>query len=246
VTESSAREAQGVREPVTILVVDDDPEIVWATERMLSGAGFRVVTADRAAAVVGLVRQHRPALVLLDVNLGDDNGMEVARQIKQDAEFAGSLVVLASGSRVTTDDQIEGLSAGLADGYITRPIGKAELLARVESFLRIRATQESLRASEAEVRKLNAVLEQRVAEKNTLLQEREELITELRGALANVKLLSGLIPICASCKKIRDDKGYWNQLEVYIRDRSEASFTHGICPECAKLYFPEVPAAAGE
>jgi PAS domain S-box-containing protein len=71
-------------------------------------------------------------------------------------------------------------------------------------------------------------------------EERERLIAELQKALSEVKKLSGLLPICASCKKIRDDKGYWNQIESYIRDRSEAEFSHGICPDCAKELYPEL------
>ncbi len=67
-------------------------------------------------------------------------------------------------------------------------------------------------------------------------QERERLISELQTALAQVKMLSGLLPICASCKKIRDDQGYWTQVEVYVMAHSRAEFTHGICPECEKLY----------
>jgi len=67
--------------------------------------------------------------------------------------------------------------------------------------------------------------------------EREKLIGELKKALADVKQLSGLLPICASCKKIRNDKGYWEQIEGYIRDRSEADFSHGICPDCAKKLY---------
>jgi two-component system, cell cycle sensor histidine kinase and response regulator CckA len=66
-----------------------------------------------------------------------------------------------------------------------------------------------------------------------------KLIQELTDALAHVKTLSGLLPICASCKKIRDDKGYWQQVETYIKDRSDADFTHGICPECVKRLYPE-------
>ncbi len=68
-------------------------------------------------------------------------------------------------------------------------------------------------------------------------EERERMIDELKEALANVKTLRGLIPICASCKKIRDDKGYWSQVEVYVRDRSEAEFSHGICPDCMKKLY---------
>ncbi len=69
--------------------------------------------------------------------------------------------------------------------------------------------------------------------------ERESLISELQKALSEVKKLSGMLPICASCKKIRDDKGYWNQIESYIKDRSEAQFSHGICPECMTKIYPD-------
>jgi PAS domain S-box-containing protein len=68
-------------------------------------------------------------------------------------------------------------------------------------------------------------------------EERERMIAELKEALANVKTLRGLIPICAACKKIRDDKGYWRQVEVYVRDHSEAEFSHGVCPECMKALY---------
>jgi len=73
-----------------------------------------------------------------------------------------------------------------------------------------------------------------VTERKQAEVERERLVKDLKAALANVKTLRGLLPICASCKKIRDDKGYWNQIEFYIRERSDASFTHGICPDCAE------------
>ena len=69
--------------------------------------------------------------------------------------------------------------------------------------------------------------------------EREKLIKKLEKALSKVKTLSGLLPICSSCKKIRDDKGYWNQIDEYIRDHSEAEFSHGICPECAEKLYPD-------
>jgi PAS domain S-box-containing protein len=71
-------------------------------------------------------------------------------------------------------------------------------------------------------------------------EEREKLIKELQYALDNVKTLQGLIPICASCKKIRDDKGFWNQVEGYISQHTDAKFTHGICPDCAKKLYGDV------
>jgi PleD family two-component response regulator len=68
----------------------------------------------------------------------------------------------------------------------------------------------------------------------------QSLIDELRRALSEVKRLSGLLPICANCKNIRNDQGYWEQMEVYIKERSEAEFSHGICPECAKILYPDM------
>lgn len=77
------------------------------------------------------------------------------------------------------------------------------------------------------------VAHRRVAEEN------DRLIAELKASLAQVKRLSGLLPICASCKKVRDDQGYWSQIEIYVRSHSEADFTHGLCPECATRLFDE-------
>lgn len=73
-----------------------------------------------------------------------------------------------------------------------------------------------------------------------LEEENAKLIIQLKAALDNVKTLKGLIPICSYCKKIRDDKGYWNQIEAYVRDRSEVEFSHSICQECAKKYYPDL------
>jgi PAS domain-containing protein len=73
-----------------------------------------------------------------------------------------------------------------------------------------------------------------------LAMERDQLIRELQQALAEIKTLSGLLPICSYCKKIRDDKGYWNQIESYISRHSDVLFSHSICPECLKIHYPGV------
>jgi len=83
-----------------------------------------------------------------------------------------------------------------------------------------------------------------ISQRHGAQQERERLIAELRGALSHAKQLSGLLPICSSCKKIRDDHGEWNPLEVYIQQRSDASFTHSFCPECVRRLYPEIFAEA--
>jgi hypothetical protein len=78
-----------------------------------------------------------------------------------------------------------------------------------------------------------------ISERKRAEQEREKLLAGLQEALLKVKTLSGMLPICSSCKKIRDDTGYWNQIEAYIRDHSEAEFSHGLCPECMEKLYGE-------
>ncbi len=88
-----------------------------------------------------------------------------------------------------------------------------------------------------EINQMSRLIEARkIAEK-----EREKVIQSLKRALDEVKMLKGLIPICASCKKIRDDKGYWNQIESYIEQHSDAAFSHGLCPDCLDEIYGDKP-----
>jgi PAS domain S-box-containing protein len=82
-----------------------------------------------------------------------------------------------------------------------------------------------------------------ITERKELERDRERLIAELKDALTSVKVLRGLLPICSCCKMIRDDGGYWQQIETYIRDHSEAEFTHGLCPDCLARYDEEIKEA---
>ena len=107
-------------------------------------------------------------------------------------------------------DIIAGLAAG-ANDYVAKPFDPGELGARIK-------------------------VGQRMIEMQDLLLSKVE---ELRLAFHQIKTLSGILPICANCKKIRDDQGYWNQVEVYVRDHSLAEFSHGICPECMQKLYPE-------
>jgi hypothetical protein len=97
----------------------------------------------------------------------------------------------------------------------------------------------------AELRRINEELTREVADRIRAEQQREEVIDALKLALVHVKRLSGLLPICASCKRIRDDQGYWQQLEAYLSEHTEAQFSHGICPDCAKRLYPDFFPRAG-
>jgi PAS domain S-box-containing protein len=88
-----------------------------------------------------------------------------------------------------------------------------------------------------EIEWMDGVLED-VTERKQAEEERERLLHDLTEAVATAKTLSGMLPICASCKRIRDDKGYWEQVDVYVSEHSEAEFTHGVCPECFKKLYP--------
>lgn len=99
--------------------------------------------------------------------------------------------------------------------------------------------EELVRERTTELSKLNEQLHKDIARRKIAEKIQEDLIIELRDAIAKIKTLTGLIPICAWCKKIRDDKGYWKKVETYIREHSDASFTHGICPDCLKKESPE-------
>jgi hypothetical protein len=97
-----------------------------------------------------------------------------------------------------------------------------------------------LRGQNKKINKAHEAIKIEVAERKQAQIEKDALIVELQDALSRVKTLSGLLPICASCKKIRDDQGYWKQIETYIRDHSEADFSHSICPDCYKKLYPNI------
>jgi DNA-binding response OmpR family regulator len=193
-----------------ILVVDDDPSVRFATVRLLAKAGYSVAEAETGTEGLRLIHETHPDLVLLDVILPDMDGYAVCRKIKTDQNLKDTYVLMASGARTASDEQAEGLEIG-ADGYIARPIPNRELLARIQSICRI-------------------ILAER---------ERDRVIDELQLALATIKTLRKMLPICASCKKIRDDTGYWQALELYFKKHSDVQFTHGICPECEQRLYPE-------
>ncbi|HEY9282756.1 MAG TPA: hypothetical protein VIP46_04830 [Pyrinomonadaceae bacterium] len=109
----------------------------------------------------------------------------------------------------------------------------------VELYATLRARTGALEKANERLEENSRQLEQTLAERNREAAEKEKLIGELEAALSKVRTLSGLLPICASCKNIRDDKGYWTQMEAYISEHSEAEFSHSVCPPCAQRLYPE-------
>ena len=144
----------------------------------------------------------------------DDAGYGRVAGLPQAREMAATdfSTSFCSLPRAAKKTSLKGLTAG-ADDYMTKPFDRAELKARINAGERILRLQAELAAR----------------------------VKELELALANVRLLQGLLPICCYCKKIRNDQNYWQQVDTYIADHSEAQFTHGICPECRdKIVKPEL------
>ncbi len=201
-----------------VLVTDDDPTILELNSSLLKKAGYEVLQATTGQECLEVVRTHHPDLIVLDVMLPDVNGTDICRKVKSDPELQGPFVILVSGVQISSNEQAQGLSAG-ADGYLVKPVSKKEFIARVQAMERIKRAEDALRETK---------------------KEQEATIQELRKALEEIKTLRGLIPICAWCKRIRDDKGYWDELEVYLSKHSEATFSHGLCPRCREAVEKEM------
>lgn len=193
-----------------ILIVDDLPRNLQVLAVLLDKAGYRVSMAMDGAQALAMVGREPPDLILLDVMMPGLDGLEVCRRLKAD-DATREIPVIFLTAKAELEDLQEGFKIGAVD-YLTKPFRGGELLARV-------ATHVSLRQA--------------------LVRERE-LRRSLEESLAQVRTLSGLLPICAKCKKIRDDNGYWNQIETYLSAHAPVDFTHGICPECSREMYPEM------
>ena len=177
-------------------------------------------SAKTAFPMLGMDGQETPPhidLILMDVLMPELDGVEACRQIKSRPHLCDIPIIM-----VTAKSDHSNLQAAFAAGaidYITKPVNSIELLARASSALALKKEMDCRKAREEELRRSNE---------------------ELQKALRDVKVLRGLIPICASCKKIRNDGGFWQQLEEYIGEHSEAEFSHGICQPCVKKLYPGV------
>ena len=136
-----------------ILVTDDDPDVLLLTTTVLRRAGYEVLAASTGQEGLMATRAHRPDVVLMDVVLPDISGIEACRQIKEDEDLKDIFVVLTSGVQTSSEHQVTGLNIG-ADGFIVKPVSNKELLARVQSMVRIKRVEEALRASETRYRRL--------------------------------------------------------------------------------------------
>jgi len=190
---------------MTILIAEDDSVTRKLLESILIRWGYVViVTCDGNEAWKAIQDGNVPDVAILDWIMPRMDGLELCRKIRS-KYFNKPIYIIMLTVKGQKNDIIEGLSNG-ADDYITKPFDRDELGARLHAGVRILELQMDL----------------------------ANHINKLEDALSKVKQLQGLIPICSYCKKIRDDRNYWQQVEEYITRHSEAKFSHGVCPECYK------------
>lgn len=209
-------------DPMRILIVDDSEMSRELLNAWLTGVGYTdVITVDSGMSALQCVtnplapRESDIDLILLDIEMAGMDGIHTCRRLRSEPHLRDTPIIMVTGK---TDSQTvaDAFAAGAMD-YIVKPVQKIELLARVRSALALKRETDARKAREEELLAKNL---------------------ELQRALHEIQVLRGLITICSYCKKIQNDQGTWQQVEMYIREHTEAEFSHGICADCIDNHFP--------
>ncbi|MDO9578597.1 MAG: response regulator [Candidatus Cloacimonadales bacterium] len=193
-----------------ILIVDDEPINVMIANKILQKNGYDTCTAKNGQEALDTIFSEPVDLILLDIMMPEMNGFEVCSKLQAN-DATKNIPVIFLTAVTDKESIVKGFDAGGKD-YLTKPFNTPELLARVKAHAELKLARD----------------------------KQQHLIEELRKALSEIKTLSGLLPICSHCKKIRDDSGYWQGVEHYIAARSNTQFSHGICPDCMRQFYPKV------
>ncbi len=191
-----------------ILIAEDDLTSRRILEAILAKWNYEVIaTSDGLEAWQALQIENAPPIAIIDWMMPGMDGVEFCRQIRQTQTLTPTYIILLT-SKAQQEDVVAGLEAG-ANDYIRKPFEREELRARIR-------------------------VGERVVELQTALADRVKMLEE---AIIKIKTLQGLLPICSYCKKIRNDQDYWQQIETYVAEHTQAEFTHGICPDCLEKHI---------
>lgn len=192
--------------PIRVLIAEDEATNSRLTREELETSGLAVVgIAVDGRQAVKLVHELKPDVVVMDIAMPEMDGITAAATLQQ--ERPTPVVILTAHAE---EDMVRRATEAGVGAFVVKP-------SRADELQRAIAIAMARHADLMELRRLNLVLQQ---------------------ALAEVKTLKGLLPICCGCKKIRDDHGYWSEVEVYVSRQTDAKFTHGYCPQCLEKYFP--------
>jgi sigma-B regulation protein RsbU (phosphoserine phosphatase) len=188
-----------------ILIAEDDPVSRRLLEATLEKFGYEVVVAaDGAEAWTALQRNDAPRLAILDWMMPELDGVEICRRMRQIPTSTPPYLILLT-AKAERGDVVAGLDAG-ANDYLKKPFDRGELRARLQVGAHVLELQKNL----------------------------ADRVGELEDALAQVKQLRGLLPICSYCKNIRDEQNFWQRVDNYLMEHADVMFSHGICPDCYK------------
>ena len=190
---------------LNVLVVDDDRHFLKFIEtHLVRDRQLKIALENDSLAALKLTESAPPDIVITDWMMPHLDGLELTRRIREIASLEYVYIILLT-AKTERKDVVAGLAAG-ADDYIVKPFHYEELMARIRAGGRVVRTQRELQRTNR----------------------------ELKAALSQIKTLKGLLPICMDCKKIRDDKDYWREIDEYIAQATDAEFSQGLCPECMK------------
>ena len=192
-----------------ILIAEDDHIARRILQTILTKQGNEVTAAEDGLKALEALQKEPPEILITDWMMPGLDGLQLSRQVRE-LDLPSYVYIIFLTALTEKQRIIEGLDAG-ADDYITKPYDKTELMARVKAGERVIRLEKTLR------------------EKNAALSD----------ALAQIKQLKGMVPICMHCKKIRNDENYWQQVEEYVAEHTEADFSHSICPRCLEEHYPD-------
>jgi CheY-like chemotaxis protein len=237
--DTKSQDADGSCYDWKILVVDDEKDVHEVTrlafeDITFEGKTLKLLSAYSESQARQLLKKHDDvALVLLDVVMEtDDAGLDLVRHIREELGNSAVQIILRTGYPGHAPERKIIRDYDISDYWEKTDLTAEKLYTLVVSGLRSHKNYMTLQTYSQKLK--NEIRQREKAEK-----EKDKLIGELQQALAKIKTLSGLLPICTICKKIRDDKGVWNQFESYLYRHTEADFSHSVCPQCAKTHYPD-------
>ncbi|MCG8616349.1 MAG: response regulator [Desulfobacterales bacterium] len=202
---------------VRILLVDDEPDILATLEMLLRREGYRVATAGNGKEALETFRTDQFDLVVSDIRMPEMDGLELMKALRPQNSRVEFIFLTGFAS---LDTAVDALRDNGAFDYLTKPLDSPDVILRsIERALERQRLREN-----------NAALTRELTERNIALE----------AALKEIKTLKGILPVCAACKKVRDDKGIWNRLEAYIQTHTDALISHSICPDCSREYYGDL------
>jgi CheY-like chemotaxis protein len=196
-----------------VLVVDDQPVNLSLVEKMLQDLPIRIIKATSGKEAIQIAEKERLALILMDVQMPGMDGFETADKIKQLENAKSTPIIFVTAIGTDAEHIQRGYEAGAVD-YIIKPVTPFVLRSKVQIFLE---------------------MDEKYEEIDDMLRHLEEKNRAFKNTLNTIRMNQGLVPICSWCRKIKNDKGEWEQIEEYITRISAAEFTHGVCPHCAAV-----------